>query len=156
VSAVAWVYGNPFNGTTFGVLALLLIVLAGRLSKLPVAVASATLLVPGVFLTGFGWIYPHFVNVNHWMSFTYAAPFGLLPCPTLSGLIGVTLVFDMFWSKPWSLALAVAGFVYGVIGVLELGVALDYGLLAGAMWLAAVAAATTTRPPQPAGVEASA
>jgi hypothetical protein len=138
VSALAWASGNPFNGATFAVLALLLIGLATRLSAEPVNVAASFLLLTGALLVAFGWTYPHFLTGDHWTAYTYAAPFGLLPCPTLSAVIGLTLVLGMLRSKVWSMTLAAAGFAYGAMGVFTLGVTLDYGLLAGAMLLGVV------------------
>lgn len=144
VSALAWGSGNPFNGTTFAALALLLIGVGSHLSKQPVNVASVRLLVPGALLVAFGWTYPHFLTANDWTAYTYAAPFGILPCPTLSAVIGLTLVLDMLRSRTWSITIAAAGFVYGTIGVFNLGVTLDYGLLAGATVLASVVAREST------------
>jgi len=135
VSALAWASGNPFNGTTFAALGLLLIGVARRLSEQPVDIATLPLLLPGMLLIAFGWTYPHFLNADHWTAYIYAAPFGLLPCPTLSAVIGVTLVLGTLRSTAWSMTLALAGFVYGAIGVSALGVSLDYGLLAGATLL---------------------
>ena len=86
--------GNPFNGAVFVALALLLIGVATRLSRQPVTVASSRVLLPGALLIAFGWTYPHFLATEHWAAYTYAAPFGLLPCPTLSAAIGITLVLD--------------------------------------------------------------
>jgi hypothetical protein len=138
------VSGNPFNGATFAALALFLIGIATRLSKEPVNVASSLLLLLGTFLVAFGWTYPHFLTADHWTAYTYAAPFGLLPCPTLSAVIGLTLVLGMLRSKLWSMTLAAAGFAYGAIGVFKLGVTLDYGLLAGATMLGAIAGVSPT------------
>ena len=144
VSALAWASGNPFNGTTFAALALWGISVGSHLSKQPVNVASVRLLVPGTLLVALGWTYPHFLTANDWTAYTYAAPFGILPCPTLSAAIGVTLVLDMLRSRTWSITMAAAGFVYGAIGVFNLGVTLDYGLLAGATVLASVVAREST------------
>jgi hypothetical protein len=144
VSALAWASGNPFNGATFAALALLLIGLATRLSTEPVNVASPFLLLTGALLVAFGWTYPHFLRGDHWTAYTYAAPFGLLPCPTLSAVIGLTLVLGMLRSKAWSVTLAAAGFAYGAMGVFILGVTLDYGLLAGATLLGVGAGVSTT------------
>jgi len=144
VSVLAWASGNPFNGAMFAALALLLIGLVMRVSTEPVNVASSLLLLPGALLVAFGWTYPHFLTADHWAAYTYAAPFGLLPCPTLSAVIGLTLVLGMLRSQAWSVTLAAAGFVYGAIGVFALGVTLDYGLLAGATLLGVVAGVSTT------------
>jgi hypothetical protein len=65
-----------------------------------------------------------------------AAPLGLSPCPTLSAVIGLTLMLDLVWSRAWSWMLAAFGAAYGLIGALRLGVAIDV-LLFGAhcSWL---------------------
>jgi hypothetical protein len=144
VSVLAWASGNPFNGATFAALALLLFGFATRMSKEPINVASSFLLLTGALLVAFGWTYPHFLTRNHWTAYTYAAPFGLLPCPTLSAVIGLTLVLGMLRSQAWSMTLAAAGFAYGAMGVFTLGVTLDYGLLAGATLLGVVAGVSTT------------
>jgi hypothetical protein len=150
VSGMAWMSGNPFNMAVFAALALLLIALASRLSTQPVAVASLGLRAAGAILVAFGSTYPHFLAADHWTAYTYAAPFGLLPCPTLSAVIGLTLVLGLLQSRVWSMTLAGIGLLYGAIGVFTLGVTLDYGLLAGAMALGAVATAPATwRPVRP-------
>jgi hypothetical protein len=141
VSALAWRSGNPFNGATFAVLALALMGLASRLSKERVSVASSAVFLPGAFLVAFGWTYPHFLTTNQWTTYLYAAPFGLLPCPTLSAVIGLTLMLDMLRSKAWSVTLATAGLIYGAMGVFGLGVTLDYGLLIGGAILGMLAGA---------------
>ena len=146
VSALAWSSGNPFNGTVFGALAVLLLGRAARLSKAAVHIASSLLFVPGVLLVAFAWAYPHFLAADRWTTYMYAAPLGLLPCPTLSGVIGVTLILTCLRSKTWTTALAVVGLLYGAIGVFRLGVMIDYALLAGAaVLLAAVAGASSLR-----------
>jgi hypothetical protein len=132
VSALAWWAGNPFNGTVFGLLVLVLLGLAIRVSPQPLRTASKTTLVVGSCLVAFGWFYPHFVRVPHWTSYGYAAPFGLLPCPTLSAVIGIALMIEGLPSTAWSGVVAGAALIYGAIGVLILGVALDYALLVGA------------------------
>jgi len=148
VSAVAWASGNPFNGATFAALALLQIGLATRLSSEPVTIASSFLFLASALLVAFGWTYPHFLPAAEWTAYTYAAPLGLLPCPTLSAVIGLTLVLGVLRSKVWSMTLAAAGFAYGAMGVFTLGVTLDFGLLAGATLLGVVAGVSTTWRPQ--------
>jgi len=140
VSALAWISGNPFNGTVFAALALFLVAIPrGRPARF-VGYASTQYLIPGVMLVVFGWVYPHFLHARHWTAFAFAAPLGLVPCPTLSAVIGITLILDMFRPKAWSLALAATGIAYGAIGVFVLGVTLDIGLLAGAIVLAGAVA----------------
>lgn len=132
VSGMAWTSGNPFNGTTFASLALLLAWFATGLSAERIRISSPPVIIPAVFLLAFGWTYPHFLATDRWTTYLYAAPFGLLPCPTLSALIGVTLIFGLFDSVVWPSTLALFGVAYGIIGVFRLGVALDVALLAGA------------------------
>ena len=136
VSLVAWLSGNPFNGTAFGVLAATLLRAAKRFSKVSVQLDSPGWVAPGVALIMFGWTYPHFLTTDSWTKYLYASPFGLLPCPTLSAVIGITLLFRDCRSSLWSTALVVAGLLYGAMGVFRLGVALDWGLLAAAAILA--------------------
>ena len=136
VSLVAWLSGNPFNGTAFGVLAATLLGAAKRFSKASVRLDSPARVAPGIALILFGWTYPHFLTTDSWTTYLYASPFALLPCPTLSAVIGITLLFRDCRSSLWSTALVVAGLVYGAMGVFRLGVALDWGLLAAAAILA--------------------
>jgi hypothetical protein len=133
VSAVAWAWGNPFNGAMFALLAALLVRIASRISSQPVHMARPLLFVAAAMLMVFGWTYPHFLERNPWTTYLYAAPMGLLPCPTLATVIGATVMLSMLDSTRWTATVAIAGLVYGAIGVLELRVNLDYGLLAGAL-----------------------
>lgn len=135
VSIVAWWSGNPFNGATFAVLALFLMTVASRFSTQPVRLASSLFVVTGSLLVAFAWVYPHFLDTEQWTEYAYAAPLGLLPCPTLAAVIGVTLALGLFRSTFWAATLAASGLVYGAIGVFGLEVSLDYVLLFGALAL---------------------
>lgn len=138
VAAVAWISGNPFNGAMFTLLAIVLLRAAARLPKrIVLTFASRPWVVAGAGLIGFGWLYPHFLITNTPTAYAYASPFGLLPCPTLSVLIGVMLVVGGLPSAGWNVALTMAGVLYGAIGVFRLGVVLDGWLLAGAILLGA-------------------
>lgn len=137
VGLVAWLSGNPFNGTVFGILAATLAAASARLPNASVVLASPIWRVPGVAVVLFGWTYPHFLGTDTWTTYLYAAPFGLLPCPTLSVVIGATLLFPNLRSRVWSTALVMAGLVYGTIGVFRLGVSLDWALLLASAILAA-------------------
>jgi hypothetical protein len=139
VSALAWTEANPFNGIIFAILAVALVRIALGLPRDPVAVGSGPLLVFGTVLVGFGWTYPHFLEASSWTSYLYAAPLGLVPCPTLSTLVGVSLIVGSFESKAWANTVAAAALVYGVIGMFTLGVAIDAVLLAGAIVLGGTA-----------------
>jgi hypothetical protein len=89
---------------------------------------------------GSAWFYPHFLSGPAWQ-YLYAAPLGLLPCPTLAYLLGASLLTNSFGSKTWAILLGSLGLLYGVIGVFVLRVALDWFLVAGGAVLVARAAA---------------
>jgi hypothetical protein len=135
VSVVAWLSGNPFNGLTFAVLAVLLLHAATRIPHAAATRASLRWVLAGAALVAVGWTYPHFLRTDTWTAYAYASPFGLLPCPTLSVVIGITLILSGLQSTGWSVLLIAAGVLYGVIGVFSLRVSLDIWLLAGAILL---------------------
>jgi hypothetical protein len=132
VGVVAWASGNPFNAAVFAAFFLVLLAVAASLEERVIHVAGPERSIPGALLIGFGWFYPHFLETDRWITYAYAAPLGLLPCPTLSTVIGVTLMLDSLGSRSWAFALAVVGFTFGTIGVVHLGVTLDAVLVAGA------------------------
>ena len=88
-------------------------------------------MIVGGLLVAFGWSYPHFLVKGGW-TYLYAAPLGVLPCPTLSAIIGVTLLLTTFEAKAWSAMLPLFGMAYGLIGFFGLDVTIDVVLLAGA------------------------
>jgi hypothetical protein len=146
VAVVAWVSGNPFNGTLF---TLLTLVLSRAAANVPGEVAFTSVSWPwrlaGVGLVGVGWLYPHFLITDTSLTYAYASPFGVLPCPTLSVVIGLMLAVGGLRSADWNVALTAAGLLYGWIGVFRLGVLLDGWLLGGALVLAARVAANQFR-----------
>ena len=135
VSILAWTVSNPFNGGLFGILAIVLAALLPILPATPVRLASAPWLAIGALLVGFGWIYPHFLEDSPSSVYLYAAPFGLIPCPTLSVAAGASIVFRGLGSRAWSGVLFAAALFYGVFGSLYLGVNIDWVLTAGAAGL---------------------
>ncbi|MCW8906603.1 MAG: hypothetical protein OQL28_05095 [Sedimenticola sp.] len=139
VSILAWVHANPFNGTAFGLTAMVLLIIAARLTGDAVKVGPPWLTVPGVLLIGFGWLYPHFLDNATFLEYLYAAPTGLVPCPTLSIVIGFTLVLGGLNSRSWCLVLSLAGLFYGVFGAVRLGVWIDGVLVLGALVTACAA-----------------
>jgi hypothetical protein len=140
VSFVAWMSGNPFNGMMFAVLAAALAWSVASVGDTSVTLVPSTWLAAGGVITVFGWTYPHFVKTESWLSYVYASPFGILPCPTLAVVIGVTLMVRHLNAIGWQAALIVAGLLYGAIGVFRLGVVLDWGLLLASSALAAAIA----------------
>jgi hypothetical protein len=139
VSLLAWLSGNPFNGTTFAVTALALTGVGLRLPRDPIQIGAPWLVTSGACLAAFGWVYPHFLPTAAWVTHLYAAPLGLIPCPTLSAVVGIALVFRGLGSRSWSLILAASGVVYGLIGWFRLGVRIDAALLMGGSLLAILA-----------------
>jgi protein-S-isoprenylcysteine O-methyltransferase Ste14 len=135
VSALAWISSNPFNGSVYALVGILLVYIAARLPRDPVDFAPTWGVIAGSLLALFGWVYPHFLNTPSVLSYAYAAPTGLIPCPTLSIVIGFTLILDRFRSRAYSLTLGLTGLFYGVTGFAQLGVQIDLVLLAGAALL---------------------
>jgi hypothetical protein len=133
VSALAWASMNPFNGTLFALAGMALIAIAFRLSDERVRIASTWVVSAGVLMFLFGWVYPHFLDTSSYVPYLYAAPTGLIPCPTLSIVLGLSLMVGGLNSRAWSLSLAAMGIFYGIFGVLRLGVTIDAVLLLGAL-----------------------
>jgi hypothetical protein len=138
VSALAWWSGNVFNGAVFAAVSASVAGLGLRLTG-RVVVGSGRLVVAGSALIAFGWLYPHFLAAGSALSYLYAAPLGVVPCPTLSAVIGIALVAGGTESRALAGTLAASGLCYGAIGALRLGVSIDFVLLGGAALLAVVA-----------------
>lgn len=136
VAAGAVAFDNPFNGLVFAASATALTALAMMGDRRPVSRGSAWAFGIGVATITFGWVYPHFLE-GHPTAYLYAAPVGLVPCPTLAVVIGFALLGGGLGSRTWSLTLAAVGLFYGLFGVLRLGVFLDIGLVGGAIALVA-------------------
>ena len=133
VSALAWIHGNPFNGVFFTVTGVVLLGITVRLQGESVGISPTQFTVPGAFLIVFGWLYPHFLNDTAPVAYLYAAPTGLIPCPTLSIVIGFTLALRGLESRAWCLVLSAAGVFYGAFGAGRLGVTIDWILFFGAL-----------------------
>ena len=150
VSALAWLHGNPFNGIVFLLFAILLAVLALSQPAAPVTPAPAWARAVGAALIAFGWVYPHFVEGGSWLRYIGVAPTGLIPCPTLSLIVGFTLLANGFGSRAYSLSLGILGMFYGAFGAFRLGVRIDLLLFAGAVVLLAFAQTLRSPTPKPA------
>ena len=135
VAALAWWSGNPFNGTVFAVLAITLLAIAARLPASPIAMGAPWAVGAGACCCAFAWSYPHFLSGPSTQYF-YAAPLGLLPCPTLALGVGLSLITQSFGSVRWAIVVSAVALTYGVIGVFALGVTIDWALIAGAAMLA--------------------
>ena len=136
VGVVAWLFGNPFNGTIFILLSILTAIFGCRGGRKNVTFGSHWKQISGWLMIIFGLIYPHFLHAGSPVSYLYKSPLGLIPCPTLSAVIGLALILDNIKSRAWHIVLLIGGFIYGFIGAFVLGVTIDLILLAGAVLLA--------------------
>jgi hypothetical protein len=138
VAVFAFAYGNPFNGVVFTATALALATLAVGDSRGAIRNVPRWTFWGGIAMVAFGWAYPHFLE-DRPLAYLYAAPVGLVPCPSLSMAIGLALLAGGGGRRAWRLTLAGVGLFYGAYGVARLGVAIDVFLALGSAWLAATA-----------------
>jgi hypothetical protein len=137
VAVIAWISGNPFNGLLFSVLAILILLSGLSASKESISFTLFPSGVIGILMIAFGLVYPHFIETNSIIKYLYASPVGIIPCPTLSVLIGIVLLFKGFGSQPIIIVLIIAGLFYGFVGLIKLNVKLDLFLLFGTIYLIA-------------------
>jgi hypothetical protein len=147
VGVVAWLAGNPFNGSVFCALAVVQLVVALRLTPGRIERGPGWAVIGGTLCLLFGVGYPHFLAGHSLALYVVAAPIGLIPCPTLAVLLGFTLIAGGLGSVAWSSILLVAATFYGLFGILKLGVLLDAGLLAGAAALGVLITSSTASAP---------
>ena len=128
---------------------------ANRLLAALVVTFTISLLQEVYYSAGLVRVYPHFFGISYplpWvfgpLAYLYAAPTGLIPCPTLSLVIGFALLGGGLGSRAWSISLAAVGLFYGLFGVMRLRVYWDIPLIFGAAALLAVAAASRRLPGQ--------
>jgi hypothetical protein len=133
VSALAWTSANPFNGTVFALAGLALVAISTKLPREQISIAPTWMVGSGVIMFLFGWVYPHFLATTSFVPYLYSAPTGLIPCPTLSIIIGLGLIVAGLDSRAWSLVLGATGIFYGLFGAVRLGVTIDLVLLLGAL-----------------------
>ena len=132
VAVLAWAAGNPFNGTAFTVAIVLLFSIAAGMRSGPFELAPLPWILAGSVMVLFGWFYPHFLTGASPAAYALAGPLGLIPCPTLSMLTGLSLILGGLGSFAWSFVLGTLGIFYGAFGASWLGVRIDWILAAGA------------------------
>lgn len=137
VAVFAWSAGNPFNGLVYSVATIVIVFLGLRANTQPVGYSQAPFIIAGVLMISFGLLYPHFITPGNALKYLYASPAGLIPCPTISIVIGFLLLYNGFNSQPIMLTLIILGLFYGIFGVLKLAVYLDLVLLLGTLTLLA-------------------
>jgi hypothetical protein len=145
VAALAAWSGNPFNATVFLLAAGVMLRSATMMRAAPINFGTPREVVAGLLLVAFGAVYPHFLVASSWTAYLYQAPLGVIPCPTMAAIAGVTLIADGFGSKAWSRVVGTLAAFYGVVGVLVLGVMIDVALFAGVVMLWAGPAAAVGR-----------
>lgn len=133
VSLFAWIGGNPFNGTLFAIASLLVFFFGLRTPAGPVETSKLIFFLSGILMVSFGLVYPHFIKPDSFLGYFYESPAGLIPCPTLSIIIGLALIFNGFGSQSISLLLVIFGLFYGIFGVFRLKVFIDLFLVFGAV-----------------------
>jgi len=135
VGLLSLLFGNPFNGAVFSLLAVGLAILALRAPRSPIAFGSTWSALLGSSLMVFALVYPHFLGDAPWFKYLYAAPVGAIPCPTLSLVVGAALIADGFGLGAWRLLIAAISCFYAIFGAVRLGVHIDIVLLGGAVGL---------------------
>jgi hypothetical protein len=149
VSAVSWTSGNAFNAVVFALLGAALGLGAFRLQDGAMQLGGQWAVLAGATMIAFGWIYPGFVEASSPLAYFYASPLGLIPCPTLSLLIGFAFVARGLDSPLWTGLLAATGVFYGLFGAWRLGVIIDGMLLVGSVALLLYAGLVLKREPTP-------
>ncbi len=135
VGILAFLFRNPFNGFMFLAAAALSLFLGFRPFDAPGKKTPRWVQAAGVLMISFGWLYPHFLDSSPWTAYLYAAPMGLIPCPTLSMIVGFSLYALNYLPRGWRFLTAFLGAFYGLFGVFRLGVTIDIVLLTGSVLL---------------------
>jgi hypothetical protein len=148
VATFAVAFGNPFNGIVFTATTIALVALAARDTRGRIADVPRWTWWAGVVMTAFGWVYPHFLEGSA-VQYLYASPVGLAPCPSLSMAIGLSLLAGGGGRRAWRVTLASVGILYGIYGLVQLGVVIDLVLFLGGVALAATAVPTAVPLPSP-------
>lgn len=137
VSASAFSGGNLFNGLVFATLAFALAAIGAACGAQRTAPPARWSTALGLALIAFGFMYPHFVD-GAWYRALYAAPVGIVPCPTLAVVAGFTLLARGFSGRAIAAVLAVGTAFYALFGIARLGVIIDVGLVVAACGLLAL------------------
>ena len=139
VSAFAWLAHTAFNGVVFAVAAAVLLTMSAIKSPGRFSLSPFGYRLMGLAMIAYGLGYPHFLQGGTGIRYLYAAPTGLVPCPTLSVVVGFALLGNGLASRGLALFFAAIALFYGLFGVLHLAVYLDAGLVVGAIALVALA-----------------
>jgi len=134
VGLLAWSVANLFNGVIFLTGGMVLLLVALSLGTREPPAAGPVEYGIGTMLFLFGWIYPHFLATDNLLLYAVAAPLGLLPCPTLAMIAGLTLILRGLDSIAWLTTIGGMSLLYGLLGTIWLGVSIDGFLIVGALF----------------------
>lgn len=137
VSIVAFAFGNMLDGASFAALAIILVVTGLRAPGVHLERGPAWSRWLGCALILFGMWYPHLVE-GAWYRVLAVAPLGVVPCPTLALVAGVTLVADGFGSRAIPAVIALWAGFYARLGIFNQGALVDIGLLVAMLGLIAM------------------
>jgi len=132
VCVFASLQGNFFNAAVFALLVIMSIYATVGSGNEVIKGNRSWPDIIGLLLIIYGLFYPEFLNANSLVEYAYAAPTGLIPCPTLAVLTGFALLYNGFGSVKWAMTLVISGMFYGLFGVFYLKMYLDWFLVAGA------------------------
>lgn len=135
VSIFAALQGNRFNAVVFAFLVIISMYSVIKSGEGTIRGDRSWPDIAGLILIVFGLVYPEFIDTASALDYTYLAPTGLIPCPTLCILIGFALLYKGFRAPNWSLIMSIAGIFYGAIGVFYLEMYIDWFLVAGSIVL---------------------
>lgn len=138
VASLAFMTGNSFTGAVFGLMTVMVFAFGMRLPSTPVTFSERNGMIAGIIMLAYGLVYPHFLQADNLVTYLFASPAGLIPCPTLAVVMGFLLLLRGLGSRGILLTVSAFGLFYGLIGALWLGVWLDLGLLVGSLVTAAM------------------
>lgn len=134
VAAIALLNGNPFNFGIFAIaaaFAVFEIVKRRGAADLSFTSDTAHNIRTAIFLVValFGLIYPHFVDA-HPALMPFVSPLGIIPCPTLTFVLGIANILYPRVNRALYTVLALLGVFYGITGLLLVNVYFDIPLAA--------------------------
>jgi hypothetical protein len=132
VASLAFMTGNGFTGAVFGLMTVMVFAFGMRLTSTPVMFSGRNGMIAGIIMLAYGLVYPHFLQADNLVTYLFASPAGLIPCPTLAVVMGFLFLLRGLDSRGIMLTVAGFGLLYGLVGVFWLGVWLDMGLIIGA------------------------
>jgi hypothetical protein len=111
----ATIYGNPFHGITFAILAgITLFALIKSKNQFDKPEKGLNTIISFGFII-LGLWYPEFVSANI-LQYFLVSPLGIVPCPTLITTLGILNLFFHKLNKMQFVVIVFFGIIYGFIG----------------------------------------